>query len=214
MNGLSTNRKSLTETNYSDAWELFISKGNDEAFSVIYYNHYDLLYYVGLKYTSAIQIIEDSIQNVFTYLLKNRNKLKSVTNIRGYLLKSFRRQLFLDLKKQKRLSLPDQLPENEFDYFASTEQNISDKEEFNELQSALKRSLIKLTAKQQEIIYLRFDCDLSYEEISNILEISVDSCYKSVYRSIKTIKTDIDQILVKGKNLVLMFISRFRESLL
>lgn len=76
MKVLSINMKSATDINFSEAWELFISKGNDEAFSMIYFNHYDLLYYIGLKYSSDIQIIEDSIQNIFTYLLKNRNKLK------------------------------------------------------------------------------------------------------------------------------------------
>ena len=192
MKDLSVNMKASTDIDYGEAWELFISKGGDEAFSIIYFNQYDLLYYIGLKYSSNIQVIEDSIQNIFTSLLKNRKKLKHVTNVRGYILKSFRRQLFLDLKKQKRLSLPDQMPEDNYDYFESIEQSISEQEELNELHKTLKTSLSKLTAKQQEIIYLRFDCDLSYDEISNLLEISVDSCYKSVYRSIKTVKSDIE----------------------
>lgn len=187
----------LTDINYSQAWELFVLEGRDDAFSIIYFNHYDLLYSIGLKYTSDIHIVEDSIQNIFTYLLNSKSKLKHVTNVRGYLLKSFRNQLFLDIKKQKRLSLPDQLPEDNFGYFDGIEQSVFEQEELSELQKILKTSLSKLTAKQQEIMYLRFDCDSSYEEISNILEISVDSCYKSIYRSIKTIKNDIEQTLSK-----------------
>lgn len=201
-----------TDNDYSEAWKIFISKGSDEAFSRLYYIHYDMLYYVGLKYTSDIQVVEDSIQNIFVYLLKSRKKLMPVTNVRGYLLKSFRRQLFLDLKKQKRLFLPDRLTETQFDYFNSTEDVFSEKEEQNELQSALKKCLSKLSAKQQEIIYLRFDCGLSYEEISDILDIAVDSCYKLVYRSIKTIKADIELMLVKSKNLFFWFIFRLRKS--
>lgn len=187
----------LTDINYREVWELFVLEGSDEAFSKIYFNHYDLLYSIGLKYTSDVHVVEDSIQNIFTYLLKSRNKLKHVTNVRSYLLKSFRNQLFLDIKKQKRLSLPDQLPEDNFEYFNSIEQSISEQEVHTELQKMLKICLGKLTAKQQEIMYLRYDCDLSYEEISNILEISVDSCYKSIYRSIKTVKNDIEQMLSK-----------------
>lgn len=192
---LITTMNTSTNIDNSTTWELFISKGSNEAFSRMYYCHYDMLYYGGLKYTSDIQIVEDSIQNVFVYLLKNRDKLKSVTNVRGYLLKSFRRQLFLDLKKQKKLFFPDQLVEMQFDYFNGTEQFIFEKEDDNELRSALEKSLSKLSDRQKEIIYLRIDCELSYEEISDILEISVDSCYKSVYRSIKTIKADIEQFV-------------------
>ncbi len=187
-----------TSTNIDNntTWELFISKGSNEALSRMYYCHYDILYYGGLKYTSDIQIVEDSIQNVFVYLLKNRDKLKSVTNVRSFLFKSFRRQLFDDLKKQKQLFFPDQLVEMQFDYFNGTEQFIfeKEKEDDNKLLSALRKSLSKLSDRQKEILYLRFDYELSYEEISDVLEISVDSCYKSVYRSIKTIKADIEQI--------------------
>lgn len=197
---------SSNDNNYSATWQLFISKGNEEAFSLLYFYHYDMMYYCGLKYVSDIQIIEDSIQNVFIYLLKNRQRLKPVVNVKGYLLKSFRRQLFLDLKKRNRNSPHDKLGETKFDYFNSTEQDYLDEEELNEMQIALKNCITKLSAKQQEIIYLRYDCELSYEEISKILEISVDSCYKSIYRSIKTLKSEIGKMLGKGKDLFFWFI--------
>ncbi|HBL78085.1 MAG: hypothetical protein A2W90_13440 [Bacteroidetes bacterium GWF2_42_66] len=195
-----------TNSNNRKTWEFFILTGSEKGFSPIYYSYFDLLYYVGLKYTSNTQIIEDSIQNIFLYLLKSRNKLKHITNVKAYLLKSFRRQLFLDLKKQKKFFFPEQLIETSFDYFNGTEQNTPEKEEQSELQSAIKKSIQNLSDKQQEIIYLRYDCELSYEEISNILGISVDSCYKSVYRSIKIMKTNVKQMLVKSTQLFCWFI--------
>lgn len=202
-----------SDIDYSATWNIFTSNGNEDAFSMIYHGHYNLLYYVGLKYTSDIQVVEDSIQNVFVNLLKNRTKLSPVINVRGFLIKSFRRQLFLDLKKQKKLSLIGQITESQFDYFNGTEENLYEKDEPDELQNALKMSLIKLSDRQKEIIYLRYDCDLSYEEISGILEISVESCYQSVYRSIKTMKFDIEQMLSKGKNFIFWVMFRLRKSL-
>jgi RNA polymerase sigma factor (sigma-70 family) len=201
-----------SDVDYGITWNIFTSNGNEDAFSMIYHGHYDLLYYVGLKYTSDIQVVEDSIQNVFVNLLKNRTKLNPVINVRGFLLKSFRRQLFLDLKKQKKFSLIGKVTEAQFDYFNGTKENLYGKDEPDELQRALKRSLLKLSDKQKEIIYLRYDCDLTYEEISDILEISVESCYQSVYRSIKTIKVDIEQMLKKGKNFVLWVMFHLRKS--
>lgn len=201
------------DIDYCNSWDIFRANGNEDAFSMIYYGHYNLLYYVGLKYTSDIQVVEDSIQNVFVNLLKNRSKLNPVTNIRGYLLKSFRRQLFLDLKKQKKLYPTDPTSDAQFDYFNGTEENLYEKDQPDEIQIALKKSLLKLTDKQQEIIYLRYDCDLSYEEISSIVEISVESCYQSVYRSIKTIKVDIEQMLSKGKSFIFWVMFRQRKRL-
>lgn len=185
-----------------NAWQAFVSSGCDKSFSRIYHDHFDLLYYIGLKYTSNTQIIEDSIQNIFVYLLKKRKSLNEVTNVKAYLVKSFRRQLLLDLKKQSRFWLSDQIPEERFEYFDGTEQAISEKEEADELKQVMRKSLAKLSPRQQEIIYLRYDCELSYEDIANILEISVDSCYKSVYRSVRLLKTSIEQLVTKGADLL------------
>lgn len=200
----------MRKTSYidpSDTWHHFISTGDEAHFSALYFAHFDLLYTTGTRYTSDSHIIEDSIQNVFVYLLNNRSKLKLVTKVRSYLIKSFRHQLFLDLKKQKRLSFPEELPENQFEYYPSAEHVLLKQDEHNHIRKALQKSLAKLPPKQQEIIYLRFDCDLSYEEISAILEISVDSCYKSVYRAIKSVKTEIETILANGQKMILLFIA-------
>jgi len=199
--------------NYSETWELFILKGNEIAFSRIYFDHYDLLYHYGIKYTSDKYIVEDSIQNVFSYLLKIRKSLRPVNNVRSYLLKSFRNQLFLDLKKQSKLSFPDQMPEHKSDLSNNIEQDITENETKSELNTAVKKCLSKLSDRQQEIIYLRYDCDLSYEEIATMLQISVDSCYKSVYRSIKTIRSEIEGAYPKGKSLLLWFVFIFSKRL-
>lgn len=199
--------------NYSETWEIFILNGNEIAFSKIYFDHYDLLYHYGLKYTSDIYIVEDSIQNIFSYFLKVRKSLRSVNNVRSYLLKSFRNQLFLDLKNQNKLSLFDQMPEHRCDLSNNIEQSITEDETTIELQTAVKKCLGKLSNRQQEIIYLRYDCDLSYEEIASILQISVDSCYKSVYRSIKAIKSEIEETYIKGKNLLFWFVFKFSKRL-
>lgn len=193
---------------YNGLWAKFISIGSEESFSLIYIENYDFLYYYGLKFTSDIQIIEDSIQNIFSYFWKTKKKLKPVTNIRSFLLVSFRRQLLLDLKKQKRILAPDHLKENLSEQFNSIEQDILEKDEMNELQAAIKKSLKNLTVKQQEIIYLRYDCELNYDEIALMLEISVDSCYKSVYRSIKSIKASIELILGRGNHFLFLIIFR------
>ncbi len=192
--------------NYGETWELFILKGNEVAFSKIYFDHYDLLYHYGLKYTSDTYIVEDSIQNMFSYFLKIRKSLRPVNNVRSYLLRSFRNQLFLDLKKQNKLSFPDQMPEHKSDHSNNIEQSITEEETKSEVQTAIKKCLGKLSARQQEIIYLRYDCDLSYEDIATMLQISIDSCYKSVYRSIKAIKSEIEEKNTQGKTLLFWFV--------
>lgn len=183
------------DRNYSSFWKKFITEGSQEALSLIYFNHFDLLFNFGLKYTSDSQTVEDSIQNIFSYFLKVRKSLGPVNNIPGFLLKCFRRQLFIELKKQKKLLLTETFPEDHLNYSNSPEQDFIDQEEADQLRTVIKQCISNLTGKQQEIIYLRFECELSYEDIANILEITVESCHKSVYRSINAIRIEAEKNL-------------------
>jgi hypothetical protein len=65
-----------------------------------------------------------------------------VINVKAYLLKSFRRQLFLDLKSKADSHLTGQLNENQFEYFNGAEQVISEKRELKQIERVIKKSLV------------------------------------------------------------------------
>lgn len=192
-------KRNFRINDYCAFWEKFVSEGSQEALSQIYFDHFDLLFSYGLKYTSDRQTIEDSIQNIFAYFLKVRKSLTPVNNIRGFLLKCFRRQLFLELKKQKRFFQTEDSLENSLNYSNSPEQDRIDNEEADDLQVVVNKCISNLTSKQQEIIYLRFTCELPYNEISNILQINVESCHKMVYRSIKAIRLEAEKTIAEER---------------
>jgi len=180
-------------------WNQFIINGNIDALSRIYLHYYDQLFTYGWKLSYDKQTVEDAIQSMFINLIKVRKRIGVVKNITGYLIITFRRQLFLDINKQKRTILTGFFPKERFDYFKSSGQDISDKEDLEHIYSTIKKCIGKLTDKQQEIIYLRFESEISYEEISKMLNISVDSCYKSIYRTIKLIRSEAEKILEQGR---------------
>jgi len=197
----------LLKIDYSVVWEKFVKMGNDDSLSQIYYDHYDLLFNYGLKYTSDLQIVEDSIQNIFGYFLKIRKSLSLVNNVTGYLFMSFRRQLFLDLKERsKSFEFHKKITDKKFTCFINPEQELSDLEDENQLRSIIKECIAKLSTKQQEIIYLKYDCDLSYADIAVMLEITVESCHKQVYRAIKSIRIEAEKMSPERKRLILFSI--------
>ena len=183
---------------YVKLWEMFVSQNNQEALSIIYKNHFDLLYNFGFKYTSDKEVIENSIQNIFVYFLKIRKKLGPVNNVSGYLMQSFRRQLFLELKKEKKNVLFETFPEEYFNYDNVRKENEED-EEKDHLYQIVMKIIENLNPKQKEIINLRFIYGLNYKEISSMLDISVDSCYKSVYRSVIAIRYEAERIFPQKK---------------
>jgi len=185
-------------------WDNFRLHGNKEALSLIYYEHFDFLYEFALRFTSDSTLIEDCIQNIFGKLLKRGSKLNVVTNVHWYLLQALRRELFDQLQKKKKIifsggiyDIPDQFCYNKVE-------DQMDSEERECIIQLVHDSIAKLGPKQQEVIYLRFNQELDYSEIAKMLNISVDSCYKSVYRSIKFIKEDIEKSVGNNPNLLLL----------
>jgi RNA polymerase sigma factor (sigma-70 family) len=198
------NRKEQTEN-----WEKFILEGDLNALSLIYLHFYDQLYSYGLKHSSNKQVVEDSIQNVFLNLIKYRKNICQVRNLAGYLTSSFRHQLFLDMNSQKRIILKDQYSEGHFDYYRHSEQVNADGRNLETIYATIRECVSNLTGKQQEIIYLRFEQGLSYDEISSMLNMSVDSCYKSVYRSVHAIRSQVEKIIQKKGALIFFNLMKF-----
>lgn len=197
--------KEIKDNLQMDNWNQFISDGDMDALSRIYFHYYDLLFTYGLKHGADKQIVEDSIQNTFINVIKFRKSIGEVRNLPGYLVSTFRRQFFLDMNMKKKTIISEQLPEEQFDFFKSQDPDASDSEQLEQLHVTIQQCVGNLTVKQQEILFLRFENEMSYEDISAMLHISVDSCYKSVYRSIRKIRSDAERILGKGQNLVLWF---------
>lgn len=162
--------------------------GDDNAMSVIYFDFFDDLLNFGLKYTVDQGLVEDCIHDLFVDLLKNRKKLAAVDNIRFYLLKSLRYLIHREQEKVKKLTNEPIIRDSPFLITYSVEKSIisSETEEYRNM--LLKWLLKKLTPKQREVLYLKFNCGYSYEQLADFLNIDIPSVRKVVYRSLKSIR--------------------------
>ncbi len=201
--------KKQDNSDYRAIWDSFIANGNQEAIGVIYFGHYDLLYNFGLKYTRDVQIIEDAIQNIFGYFLKSGSKLPPVRNFRGFLLQSFRHQLLFDINKRDRVIYLNNLKCENSDCHEPEVNEVFEREWSSRVRQKLGICLEHLTEKQKEILYLRFQCELSYAEIATMLDIAVDSCYKLVYRSLMELRVDLEKLEGIGHRLIMFFKYKF-----
>lgn len=188
--------------NQVENWSQFIKDGDMDSLSRIYFQYYDLLYTYGLKITSDSQTIEDSIQNIFLSCIKSRKKITAVRSLTGYLISSFRRELFNNLEKKRKIIFTADMNSEKFDFYKTQEQDTIEKDELEKLHHIIKRCIGNLTFKQQEILYLRYNSEISYEEIAQMLDMSIDSCYKSVYRAIKTIREESERIIKDNGSLI------------
>jgi RNA polymerase sigma factor (sigma-70 family) len=176
--------------NDSDVWSRF-RMGDNDALSLIYSENSKKLYLFGSKLTQNHTIIEDSIQDLFSDLVRNRRKLGDTDNINFYLLKSFKRKLVRQLQKEKRYELNNKNEDFVFDITYSIESDIINKDSTTSRLQHLHKALNDLSPRQKEAIYLRFTEELEYAEIAEILEMSIEACRNLIYRAIKSLKESI-----------------------
>jgi len=173
-----------------DIWNKF-RLGDNDALSMIYSDNSKKLYLFGLKLTTNRSVVEDSIQDLFSDLVRNRRNLGDTDNIHFYLLKSYKRKLQRQLQKEKRYNLKKDDEEIVFDITYSIEHDIINKEIENSKLQSLHKSLKELTPRQKEAIYLRFTVELEYGEIAEIMEMSIESARNLISKSIKSLRTAI-----------------------
>ena len=148
----------------------------------MYVFYYKRLYNYGRKLTENTSLIEDAIQAIFIKLWKDRDKLSDISAPNAYIFYSFRNYIFKE--KKKLLKLVFQKEDQEF----SIDTIIVHHETTAELRNRIQKALVMLSPRQREAIFLRFYEALSFEEVAQVMNISVKATYKLMARSLLKLK--------------------------
>jgi RNA polymerase sigma factor (sigma-70 family) len=164
-------------------WESF-RKGDREAFATLFRNNYELLFRYGGKFTTSTSQLEDSIQELFVELWQAKSR-NTVVSVRSYLLKALKYKL-LKTYRQSRITLSAGDNDGTFEF--SHEHFLVAGEEEAERKRLVIHALEQLSDRQKEIIYLKFYQNLSYEEVSEIMNINYQVARNLLYQAIKSLK--------------------------
>lgn len=186
------------EVNY-DYWLVIWTRfksGDQEAFAILYNHYINTLYSYGLKLCKDKEVVKDALQDLFLELFLNRDKIRvSPEHLKFYLLLALKRNLIKKLKAGRKVS--HELNETlDFEPQYSIEFQIMEQEKDEEINRKVLYAIKQLPAKQKEAIYLRFNESLEYEDISAIMEITVESVRKQVHRGLKTVREIVGSELV------------------
>ena len=174
-----------------DCWQAFI-EGNREALGQLFRRHYADLFRYGNKICADTEILEDCIQELFIELWQSKNPPPS-TSVKAYLLKAIKYKLLKALHKRAQVKLQAELPENQL-FEMCHETFIIDKQEHAEKTARVINALAQLSARQKEIIYLKFYQNLSYEEVSDIMNINYQVARNLLSQAIKTMKKILQKL--------------------
>ncbi len=191
-------------TNHTiDAWKKF-RDGDFSSLGALFEKHYLELFYYGNKIVALPEMVKDTIQDLFIDVWERRGKMIAVENIKAYLIISLRRELMHRLEKARKESAKDELTSLQFsfspeDFVISSEQNLEDTH-------LLSKSMEGLTERQREVIVLRFYHNLEFTEISQVLEMNVQSVRNLLFRALEKIRKDMSDQGVTGVENIEMFL--------
>jgi RNA polymerase sigma factor (sigma-70 family) len=158
------------------------------------YNEYlDTLYSYALHLGFDEQTAMDAIHDIFYKLCTHHSSLNEINNLKSYLLKSLRNRL-IDLKRINKeddsyFTSQDETQEvHPFQLYVTIEDELIMKEDAEEIRQKVENVLNRLSDHQREIVYLRYIRELSYEEIAEIMHISVAACRNLISKSIARLK--------------------------
>lgn len=189
-----------------------INSGSRQAFNELYRRYVKMLTHFGLGFTKDIQVIEDCLHDLFLWIWTKRGTLLIQHSIKSYLFKSLRTSIVHRLEKDHRVDLIAE-DENEIDRLSATpftvELSSFGKEDEAIKQGNLNRLFKELTSRQKELIYLRYEEEMSFEDMAIHFNISLKGCYKLMARAIASLRE-----AAKGKReqfMVLLFIHRLQS---
>ena len=168
-------------------WLAFI-KGDKKGFADLYEITFNRLYHYGMKFTTDEEVVKDCIQELFIKLYRNHRTLPELENPLFYLFRSLKNLLIDALQEKEKMIyfLPQEIP-----FHAKFIYKNPEEERNEEIKEKIEEIVNLLSDRQKEVIYLRYQADMSYEEIAAILGINYQSVRNLIHRSIKKIRSEI-----------------------
>jgi len=167
-----------------------IKKGETKALGDLYDHYMPILFPYGITLCSNKVLVMDSIHDLFVDLYKYRKNLADKPQVKYYLLKSLKRMIYK--KANKRGTKFDELEEKNFmnlDLFeSSAEKKIIDSENVVDKEQRLTKALHRLPKKQRRAIQLKFHQGKSYEEIAQLMNVTIETSRTLIYRSITSLR--------------------------
>jgi RNA polymerase sigma-70 factor (ECF subfamily) len=170
-------------------WSRFKS-GDRYAFEEICSEFIDDLFAYGIKISNNRELVKDSIQDLFIDLYRYKIDLKKPESMEFYLFKSLKRIILKKLKKNRKTESFEETDSVEFDLTLDIEQRFIQLESDMVIRQKMQQVLNDLKPKSRELLFYKFNSNLSYEEIGKLTGLKPDSAKKQIYRIVKRLRED------------------------
>ena len=196
---MTTNDQVITK-NADDSllWQA-LKRSEKAAFEILLKKYYPIVLNYGVRFYKDKEFVKDCVQDLFIEIWNRREYLADVVSVKSYLLHSIRKNIIRESSRLKWFREADKISDDhDFDVEFDIETYLISREVENELLQKLRFELDKLTKRQREAIFLRFNQDLSYEEIAIIMDINYRSVVNLIHEAIKAIRKNWFTVLLSS----------------
>ena len=173
-----------------ELWEK-ASHGDAVAFSAIFKKYYTHLYQFAGRFVGDAQTAEHIIQDLFVTLWVQRDSIQVASNLKSYLYFSVKNRS-INYMKQNVFSNPGELnPDHREESILTHEERYLE----NEMHIAVHDAINKLPEKCRQIYLMKRYDNLKYQEIAEILNISVNTVKTQMKRALKSLHKHLAHIL-------------------
>jgi RNA polymerase sigma factor (sigma-70 family) len=168
-----------------------LKNGEETALGELYNLYVDILFSFGIQNSKDRGYVMDCIHDLFVDLYKYRKSLSMTDNVKYYLFRSLKRKINKKYNRKTILVSEDfqySINTTQENYTKSYEEEIIKSERTAEKHAKLENALCTLTEKQRKGLFLRYNQEKTYEEISLIMGVSIGSARTTTYRAIKALR--------------------------
>lgn len=170
---------------------LALQQESEQAFRILYYRHWDLLYSRAFKKINATEDIADILQEIFTHLWKNRHEINLQSTLVNYLLTALDYKV-IDYYRAKAVRI------NYYHRYLESGQDvhyeITEEVQFRELETLIRQEVTAMPAKMQQVFMLSRDKGMSAAQIAAHLSLSDQTVRNQISNAIGRLREKLAKI--------------------
>ena len=169
--------------------QIKLAHSNNFTFSSIYETYNSKMYAYGIAIGFCQHICNDAVQDVFISLFNSKKTLEDIENLEIYLMRCMKNRLF-DIYKDEKRKHSINYEDNIINYEEGFIDKLIAEENRQMMEKEVDRLLMKLPSKHRKIILFRYNHNLKYDKIANIMNMTTGAVKKQLYRSLKLMEQE------------------------
>ena len=175
----------------AEIWDA-LRAGNVNALEKLFRKYFDGLLSYAIRLSQNELIGEEAVQEVFLKLWETHKRLPKVGSVSAFLYRAVRNQTIDELRNQQKKSAKFvEISNGILVHSFSIEEDLIARETEMYRRQQLQKEISLLNPLQQEILFLRFYNQLSYQEIAEILDIKYQTVRNYMSQSLGRLKKKI-----------------------